>query len=330
MNLTIGKLRRIQHCATDDGFFVIMALDHRNNLRRALNPTHPETVGYGDMVAFKRDVVRALAPASSAVLLDPEFGAAQSVAAGALPGCTGLIVAVEATGYTDEPTARRSEVLPGWSVGKIARMGASGVKLLLYYHPEAHNAAQQEALVDEVAAACRAYDMPLFLEPLSFAIDPGKKRLSSAEKRAVVVETARRFTGRGIDVLKAEFPLDVEEEPDEAVWADACRELNEASRTPWVLLSAGVSFDVFARQTEIVCRSGASGVMAGRAVWQEATDLRGDARSGFLHKTAVDRMNRLKAIIAEHGTPFTRDYPPSDDAIGETWYTDYQSGLAGS
>ena len=323
MTLSIGKLRRLQHCATDDGFFVIMALDHRNNLRRALNPTHPETVGYGDMVAYKREVVGALAPAGSAVLLDPEFGAAQSVAAGALPGRTGLIVAVEATGYTDEPTARRSEVLPGWSVAKIARMGASGVKLLLYYHPEARNAAQQEALVDEVAEACRAYDMPLFLEPLSFALDPAQKRLPSAEKRAVVIETARRFTGRGIDVLKAEFPLDIAEEPDEAVWAEACRELNDASQTPWVILSAGVSFDQFARQTEVACRHGASGVMAGRAVWQEAVDLRGDARAEFLRATAVDRMDQLRAIIAAHGTPFTRHYPPSDDAAGEGWYLAY-------
>lgn len=323
MDLTIGKLRRIQQCATPDGFFVIMALDHRNNLRRALDPANPDAVGYAEMVAFKNDVVRALAPSSSAVLLDPEFGAAQSIAAGALPGRTGLMVAVESTGYTDEPTARRSEVLPGWSVEKIARMGASAVKLLLYYHPEARNAAQQEALVDEIAQACREYDMPLFLEPLSFAIDSRRKKLSSAEKRAVVIETARRFTPRGIDVLKAEFPLDVAEEPDEAVWEAACHELTEASRKPWVLLSAGVPFETFARQTEVACRCGASGVMAGRAVWQEAVELRGDAQADFLYKSAVDRMVELSDIIAEHATPFTQFYPSSTTAVGETWYKDY-------
>ncbi len=323
MDLTIGKLRRIQQCATSDGFFVIMALDHRNNLRHALNPANPDSVGYEEMVDFKNDVVHALAPVSSAVLLDPEFGAAQSIAARALPGCTGLMVAVESTGYTDEPTARRSEVLPGWGVEKIARMGASAVKLLLYYHPEAHNAAEQEALVDEVARACRQYDMPLFLEPLSFSIDSRRKKLSSAEKRAVVIETARRFTPRGIDVLKAEFPLDVGEESDEKVWEEACHELNEASRTPWVLLSAGVPFETFARQAEIACRCGAGGVMAGRAVWQEAVELRGDARADFLNKQAVDRMVELGEIIAEHGTPFTRFYASSATDVGETWYESY-------
>lgn len=323
MELTIGKLRRIQQCASPDGFFVIMALDHRNNLRRALNPVNPDAVGYDDLVDFKNDVVSALAPVSSTVLLDPEFGAAQSIAGRALPGHTGLMVAVESTGYTDEPTARRSEVLPGWSVEKIARMGASAVKLLLYYHPEAHNAAEQEALVDEVARACRQFDMPLFLEPLSFSIDTRRKKLSSAEKRAVVIETARRFTPRGTDVLKAEFPLDVGEEPDERVWEEACQELSEASRTPWVLLSAGVPFETFARQVEIACRCGASGVMAGRAVWQEAVELRGEARSDFLHKQAVDRMGELSDIISEHGTPYTRFYASSTKDVGETWYENY-------
>ncbi len=323
MDLTIGKRRRIQQCATTDGFFVIMALDHRNNLRRALNPTNPDSIGYAEMVAFKHDVVRALGPVSSAVLLDPEFGAAQTIAAGALPGHTGLMVAIESTGYTDEPTARRSEVLPDWSVEKIARMGASAVKLLLYYHPEARNARQQETLVDELVEECRRYDLPLFLEPLSFVIDKARKKLTSAERRAVVIETARRFTPRGIDVLKAEFPLDVTEEPDEGVWEAACRELDETSQTPWVLLSGGVPFEVFARQTEVACRCGASGVMAGRAVWQEAVELRGDAQADFLSKGAVDRMVELSDIISEFGTPFTQYYPPAADTVGETWYQSY-------
>lgn len=323
MDLTIGKLRRMQQCATSDGFFVIMALDHRNNLRRALNPGNPDSIGYGEMVAFKSEVVRALAPVSSAVLLDPEFGAAQTIAAGALPGHTGLMVAVESTGYTDEPTARRSEVLAGWNVEKIARMGASAVKLLLYYHPEARNAAEQEALVDEVALACHRYEMPFFLEPLSFAVDHRSKKLSAAERRHVVIETARRLSPRGIDVLKAEFPVDVAEEKDEGVWEAACRQLTEASEVPWVLLSAGVTFDTFARQAEIACRSGASGVMAGRAVWQEAVELRNSEQSDFLYKSAVDRMVELGDIIAEYGTPFTQYYTTSADTVGETWYSEY-------
>ena len=160
MELSIGKIRRLQQCATDTGQFIILAMDHRGNLKRALQPSDPESVSYGEMVAFKRQVAAALSPATTAILLDPVFGAAQAVAGGAISGRSGLVVAVEKTGYTGDPTARESQILPGWSVAKIARMGATAVKLLVYYHPEAPNAAEQETLVQEVGEACARYDIP--------------------------------------------------------------------------------------------------------------------------------------------------------------------------
>ena len=323
MSLTIGKLRRLQQCGTPDGVFVVVALDHRDDLRRLLKPSEPESLSYAEMVSFKSEVVEALAPVSSAVVLDPEFGAAQAIASGSLPGNTGLIVTVEAAGYTGDAGNRRTALLDEWGVEKIARMGASAVKMRLYYHPEARHAARQEALVDEVAAACRAADIPLFLEPLSFPLNKSNAGLPSAEKRAVVIETARRLSVRGIDVLKAEFPLDPREEPRRGEWEDACRELTEASAVPWVLLSGGVPFKEFTRQTEIACRCGASGVVVGRAVWQEATELRNKAHDDFLHKTAIERMVQLGDLIAEHAAPWTKYYPAAPDDVGEGWYRPY-------
>lgn len=323
MNLTIGKLRRLQQCSTPDGLFVIIALDHRDDLRRLLKPVEPESLSYAEMAAFKSEVVRALAPVSSAVLLDPEFGAAQAIAAGSLPGHSGLLVTVEAAGYNGSETDRRSTLLEEWGVDKIARLGASAAKMRLYYHPEARHAAKQEALVDEVVEACRAADLPLFLEPLSYSLEGKNKKLSSAERRAVVIETARRLSPRGIDVLKAEFPLDSQEEPRRGEWEDACRELTEASAVPWVLLSGGVPFKEFTRQTEIACRCGASGVVVGRAVWQEAAELRHKAHEDFLHKTAIDRIVQLGDIIAEHATPWTKYYPSAEEDVGEQWFRNY-------
>jgi tagatose 1,6-diphosphate aldolase len=63
-----------------------MALDHRGNLRQILNPAQPQSVLPSEMIAFKQQTVAALAPTANAVLLDPEFGAAQCMASGALPG----------------------------------------------------------------------------------------------------------------------------------------------------------------------------------------------------------------------------------------------------
>ncbi len=323
MSLTIGKVRRLQNCATVDGKIVMFALDHRGNLQRALSPDDPGSVTYRQMVTFKQEVTAVISARASGILLDPQYGAAQAVASGVIaPGC-GLLVAVEKTGYTGDPTARESQILPGWGVGKIARMGADGVKLLIYYHPEAPNAAEQEALVAAVGEECRQFDIPFFLEPLSFALDPAVEKLASAEKRIVVTETARRMTPLGVDVLKAEFPINIADEKDEEVWAEACKELSAASVTPWIILSAGVSFAEFERQTAAACQNGASGVLVGRAVWAEAAGLAGEARSEFLHTTATERMRRLTDVIESYGSPWTAFYPDLAQSIGERWYEAY-------
>ena len=321
--LSLGKVNRLRRCATSAGKFVMLALDHRGNLRRAMAPDDPDSVSYAMMAAFKRELTRALSPFASGILLDPQYGLATAVASGAIDPGSGLLVAVEKTGYTGDPTARESQILPDWGVEKIARVGAAGVKLLVYYHPDAPTAGEQEALVQEVGEACRRYDIPYFLEPLSFSLDPEVKRLQSAEKRRVVVETARRLTPLGVDVLKAEFPVQIDEEADREKWLDACRELSGASEVPWVLLSAGVNFEQFAEQTRVSCEAGASGVLAGRAVWKEAVDLQGQARQQFYQTTGRERLEELQQIVDTHGRPWTDFYPDLESQATAQWYRHY-------
>ena len=49
-------------------------------------------------------------------LIDPQYGAAQAIAAGSLPGNTGLLVTIEAASYSNESNNRRSTLLENWSV----------------------------------------------------------------------------------------------------------------------------------------------------------------------------------------------------------------------
>jgi len=303
--LSVGKTRRLQHCATPRGTFSILAIDHRNNLRRALNPQNPNSVPGEILTDFKQAVVAALAPAASSVLIDPQYGAGPVITSGALPGMTGLIVARERTGYTGDPTSRVSELLPDWDARRIERIGADGVKLLVYYHPQAPTASQIEALVQQVAASCQETDTPLFLEPLSYSPDPDQPQLSPTERHRVVVETARKLTSiSGVDVLKAEFPLDIAAVPDEAQWRAACLEMTEASCVPWVLLSAGVDYETYLRQVAVAAQAGASGVAVGRAVWKEATDLPSEERNSFLATTARERMSRITALCQALARPW--------------------------
>ncbi len=182
------------------------------------------------------------------------------MADGSMPSSTGLIDALDA-GSTGDPLNRTTGLVENWSVEKTVRMGASGVKMLLYYNPQAPKAGERENLVRSVASDCAQYDIPFFLEPLSYACDDQNKPLPPEERRQVVIETARRLVPLGVDILKAEFPVDVSAEPDENIWLDACRELTAACEGPWVLLSAGVSYETFLKQVRVACQAGASGVI---------------------------------------------------------------------
>ncbi len=320
---TIGTRRGLDACASARGTFAVLALDHRQNLRRELRPADPDSVTYDEMVEFKRAVVRALTPVATGTLLDPEIGAAQCIADGSLPATAGLIVAIEATGYSGPSTARISRVLEGWSVEKAKRIGASAAKLLVYYHPEAANAADQERLVADVAAECRAVDLALFVEPLSFSLVDGEKLIGEARRR-VVVETARRLTAIGGDILKAEFPYDPSV-TDRGRWREACVELNEASAVPWVLLSGGVDEASFETQVSTACEAGASGVLVGRSVWAEAAAMEPAARDTFLAGTGRVRLGRLANLVDVVGHPW-HDRPSrltTSPIPGDGWYREY-------
>jgi tagatose-1,6-bisphosphate aldolase len=301
MAYLLGTVRGLDACSSPRGTFTVLALDHRQNLRKELRPDTPDAVTEAEMVDFKRAVVRELRGSGTGVLLDPEIGVGPAIADGSLSGGTGLIVAVEATGYDGPPGARVSRVLDGWGVDRIKRLGASAVKLLVYYNPDAPNAADQERLVADVARECHDADIALFLEPLSFALDGGKLR--GEARRRVVVRTAERLTALGADVLKAEFPYDASVS-DEDAWAEACAELDAATPVPWVLLSGGVDDATFERQVAVACRAGASGVLVGRSVWAEAATLEPDARDAFLSTTGRERLDRLTRLVDELGEPW--------------------------
>ena len=313
--LTIGKFRGLQQCTSARAAFTCLALDHRQNLRRA----NPGFVENAELSQFKLDVTACLADLSTAVLLDPEVSAAQAIAAGALPGKSALVVAVESTGYGGAPTARQSHLLPGWSVEKAKRMGASMIKLLVYYHPDNEMASEIEAFVRQVAEEGLRQDIGLMLEPLSYSLQDGQP-LTSAEKTAVVVETARRLVLPGVDVLKAEFPLNPAEVADETQWEAACKVVSVACPAPWIVLSAAVDYEVYLRQVEVACRAGASGCAVGRAVWQEAVMMDRPARLEFLRTTGRERLERLAHLCNQAGKPITDFY--SADAPFD-WYENY-------
>ena len=317
---SIGKYRHLSQSSTPAGHFVILAIDHRANLLETLNKAAPSPLTDAEFIAFKQEVIRHLLPAASALLTDPAYGIGPGISQQIISGQRGLLAPIEVTDYSAHPSRRDTSFIPGWSVVKIKRVGGSGVKLLLNYHPEAANARKQRDVVAQLVEECNKHDIPFFLEPLTYSLD-AEKPLNTSELQQIVVEMAKVFSEMGVDILKLQFPVDPKQEPDETRWRTACDAVNNVTSVPWTLLSAGVNYETFVRQTQVACEAGASGVIVGRAVWAETTHLQGAARTEFLATTARQRMNELASICAKHARPWHQRVEQPTPTLN--WYTDY-------
>jgi len=327
--LSIGKIRGLQQISNSGGIFIICAMDHRGSLRSLIDE-RPQEVSHEEMVERKLELCSSLAKYASAVLLDPIFGAAQCIARGALPKDAGLLVSIEASGYSGGKEHRLTRLLDGWSVEKIKRMGASAVKILVYYRPDLEPlAGQQLDTVNKVAEECLKYDLPFLVEPKSYPIgdEVSNPQQFALLKEQLVIKTARAITALPIDVLKAEFPADLHYKKDRAELISLCRKLGQSSQVPWVILSAGVEFELFCQQVEIACQAGASGFVGGRAIWQEAMHIdNARERVRYLSTVGADRLKRLSEIANKYAVPWYQKFGMTAHElahISEGWYQEY-------
>ncbi len=308
----MGKYRHLTQATTAEGHFVILAVDHRGNLIDNYNQYRDTPATDEEFTQFKQDLMRAILPVCSAVLADPVYAIGRGIATRTIPSHTAILSPIEVTDYSPHPSQRATHFIPHWSVAKTKQVGGAGIKMLLYYHPDDSQAQEKRELVEQIIQQCADADIPYYLEPIAYSLDADHP-IANNELRQVVVETARTFSQMGVDILKAQFPLDVSQEPDETVWADALAELTSAcGDVPWALLSAGVDYDIFKRQTRLACQAGASGIIVGRALWTEAIQLDGQERQDFLESTAQQRMNELADICAQHATAwYDKVAPPA-------------------
>ena len=294
-------------------------------MRVVLDSEDPQGIPADRLTDVKLGLLRGLGGGASAVMLEPEYSAAQAISSQVLPGSVGFLAAIEAQGYLGDPTARQTSLLDGWGVEKARRLGASGIKLLVLYRPDAGAITEgQDEMIAAVIADCARYDIPLFLEPLAYAIEPGLSPDSAefaAKRRAIVIETAKRLGALGPEVLKVQFPVDTRLESDRTVWKEACSELDEASPVPWALLSGGDSYELFRDQVRVACAAGASGFMVGRALWGDYVRAPAAEQPGLMERVLRPRFAELSAIAAEYGQAWSRRYDPPD--IDERWYLTY-------
>ncbi len=287
-----GSPASLQDIARSDGTFAVVAIDQRNTLKRMFTAAGRPDTTMDELVAFKADVLGALDNAS-AILIDPTIG----VPALALldPGRrrTGVLIAAEPSvrgTYGDEPRATRD---PALDAAWVRAQGGDALKFYLQIRAdrptvdgEPDLAAEAVAVVREVVADCRAAGVPSVIENLIYTL-PGEQ-LDPDRRAEAVIAAAVALDELGPDLLKLEYPGS----------PAACRRLAARIGTPWAVLSAGVDFDEFAEVLRISCdEGGASGFIAGRAVWKDAVGMNPDERRRFLADEGRRRLDGcLQAI----------------------------------
>jgi tagatose 1,6-diphosphate aldolase len=293
------RAARLDRLATLSGQFAILALDHNRSFATTLRPQDPESLSPNEILHFKGRLVEGLASEASAILMDP--GLASRRLSAAVPTSpktapfAGLLVGIEDGDYE---VASAPRLLPGWTVDRAARLGADGVKISVQFDPD-RDTSVAEGFVREVARQCDLVDLPLFCEPLA-------PRNGGPDVRRHVLEGIRRFGSLGADVLKIQFPCETEQEQSRDSWAEACAEADELSPKPWALLSEGRDYVEFRELLAIACRAGASGFVAGRAIWGSA------ARDGAVEASAA-RLTELRSIAIAEGRSWRTHRPGGGD-----------------
>ena len=306
-----GRWRRLRRLAGPDGVIAGIALDHRDSLRTLL-----EREGLGERTAaeiadLKAILVRALAPSATALMLDAELGRT-ALEDGGVPPTVGLIMPLEAQGYEVAGDRRLTTLLDDFSPLDAARAGADTCKLLVPYRvDDAEAADHQDAVVAATVAACHEVGLPLVVEPVVHRLSTETEDDHVAAYPDLVVRAVARLRPLGADLLKLPFPVRDPRATDEATARAACRALGDAcGETPWVLLggSGATDVDALVHQIRLAGEAGASGFLAGRAIWGPV--LRGDPEETrrLAPDVAVAAFNRCRAA-AESSTRTLRGGP---------------------
>lgn len=273
-------------CGT--GAFAMLAVDQREALRNMLAEHQPDPVTDEQVVAFKLAATRILTPHASAVLVDRQFAFDRVVEESAVaPGC-GLIASADHFVAAHGEVVGEVEIDRAVDPARVREQGAVAMKLLVLYRPDGGAAARIE-MVSEFVDLCRGAGLISIIEPVSRPPLEG----GDWDWDAGVLAAATELGSRGADLYKAEVPLRGQGDPDDI--RRRCAQITEAVASPWVVLSSGVPHDVFPTAVELACSEGASGFLAGRAVW--ASCIGADDVEQELHGAAVKRLRRLRGVV---------------------------------
>jgi sulfofructosephosphate aldolase len=282
--------------STQANAFAMVAMDQRDSLRTMMRAHTTTAVPDAKLVTFKVTVASLLSPHASAFLIDTEYGLRPILEANALYADCGLIVAADVLQQVSGAAVEGTSIDPSVDPCEMRELGASALKLLVICKADEPSNYRVE-MVGTFVEACHAADILALVEPV---VRPPQTSADLWNRDSAILEAAEELGGLGMDVYKAEVPAHGQGDP-EAIVAQ-CRAITAALPCPWVVLSQGVAVADFPTAVQAACRGGASGFLAGRAVWSDT--LSGNPRTE-IQRVSVPRLQALRQTVEHLARPWT-------------------------
>ncbi|MCM5555099.1 tagatose-bisphosphate aldolase [Pleomorphomonas sp. NRK KF1] len=296
--MTTAEYRGYQQICGPDGHMMVVACDQRGAMRQILASTPEERarIDENKLGDVKSDIVAYLANSASCVLLDPVCAVPRVIDEGVLGRNTALLIGLDASGWdVDAKGYRLSKLVPGVDARRVRELGGTGGKLMVYLRPDRPEANTHNIkIIRDCVADFAKEDLLLVVEILTYAFDGEDEAAYKAKFGELIVGCARIALDNGSKVLKLPFPGS----------AASCRAISDmAGDVPWAVLSAGVDHNTFLGQVETAMRNGASGVIAGRALWKDCISLDRKVEQDRLANIATPRLREIQKILQAFAAP---------------------------
>ncbi|OAT28378.1 aldolase [Buttiauxella brennerae ATCC 51605] len=273
------------------GGFAMLAVDQREAMRLMFAAAGSKApVADQVLTDFKVNAARILSPYASAILVDQQFCYHQVVEQNALAKSCAMIVAADefipGNGIPVDSVVIDKKVDPQ----AVKRNGGKALKLLVLWRSD-EDAQQRLEMVKEFNQLCHANGLLSIIEPV---VRP-PRRGDKFDREQAIIDAAKELGDSGSDLYKVEMPLAGKGSRPELLKASQL--LNEQINMPWVILSSGIDEKLFPRAVSVAMTAGASGFLAGRAVWSSVVGL--PDTEMMLRDISVPKLQRLGEIVDE-------------------------------
>ncbi len=275
--------------ARPSGGFAMVAVDARGSMRAILRDAGVpnDDASFAD---FKTRAADAAAVSASAVLCDPVYGHAAIEMMRTGHPHAGLVVAVDRFDEPRHGPLQESSLDPA-ALDWGAKPGVHALKLYLIYRRD-QDPRLRVSDARRFVERCRELGVTSLIEGVvaDAAQDPFFDD--------TLARAAEEFGAFGPDLYKTHMPT-LGQGADSVIEIGA-RRITEACGRPWVVLSNGVRRERFATALAVACGAGASGMLAGRAVWGDAVGL---VDPDEFRRVVDERVRELSSIIDAAVTP---------------------------